>query len=129
MFNIGIIGARGSTSLLKLTSRLLTTRQADFQADGRLYLTSIGTVSGEWYVTGPVLGIGSSYEARYTLQAGSAPVGGAGAMTTSWQTISSTLVLFWDSGVNGRVLVEIRDKATLTIQASAQFWSSAAFAP
>ncbi|SBV37856.1 hypothetical protein STPYR_12799 [uncultured Stenotrophomonas sp.] len=131
MFNVGTISANNRVRLVKLTNRYIPSSQAYFQTNGVLQVFNVGDIPGEWYAPGPTANIGLGYEGRYALQAGSAPGGGGGAITTNWQVISGTygLILYWNSGFSGRVLVEIRNKATQAVQASAQIWNSPAYAP
>ena len=95
--------------------------------DGRLFYRDAGgtnvTVAGEWYAPGLTASIGASYERRYTTQAGTA-LSGSG----EWTSLSANVAATWAFSAGGRALVEIRDVATSTVQASAQFWT-AGFAP
>lgn len=137
MFNVGVIAARPSGPLVKLTSRfvgLATYPQVGFGSDGRVDVSGLGYVTGEWYVPGPLADIGSSYQIRYTLQAGEPPVSGyPDLVATTWADIVavgySGRRVTWNKGASGRVLIEIRNKATQEIKAAAQFWSKASSAP
>lgn len=136
MFNIGIVGGRiASASLVKITDRLLPNgggyRQVDFSKTGPLYVLGLGSISGEWYVPGTTSEIGANYEFRYTTEVGTAPLSGGGTIGTSWTNfgVYNTLTLVWNASDSGRVLVEIRKKATGTIVASARYWTDASKAP
>ena len=127
MFNVGVIGSKGALRLVMLTGRL--TGLVSILADGRHYSgTPFQVRPGEWYTPGITTGIGAAYSVRYSLQAGVHPSGENNSISTSWQTIS--LDRFLDFGEStGRVLIEIRDNATSTVQAAAQFWSISYYAP
>lgn len=136
MFNVGIIGSKASGPLVKLTSRfigLASYPQIIFRRDGRMDVSGLGYVTGEWYVTGPRTNIGLSYQIRYTLQAGVAPVAYSNdTVETVWTDIDGMYDgrrVTWDKGASGRIVIEIRDKTTQEIKASAQFWSKASSAP
>lgn len=137
MFNIGIIGSKSVGPLVKLTSRLIgyaTFPQIVFRGDGQMTVSGLGYISGEWYVPGLTSSIGSSYQIRYTLQAGSSPVTGqSDLVTTAWNDIFifgfDGRRIVWNEGTSGRVLVEIREKSSQQVKASAQFWASPTHAP
>ncbi len=136
MFNVGVIAARPSGPLVKLTSRfigLATYPQIIFGSDGQMDVSVLGFVTGEWYVPGPLAAIGSSYQIRYTHQAGAAPLPFAGdTVEVAWTDITGTYGgrrIVWDAGASGRILIEIRHKATGVVKAAAQFWSKASSAP
>lgn len=137
MFNVGLIGSKAAGPLVKLTNRFIgfaTYPQIVFGSDGRIDVAGLGYVTGEWYVPGELANIGSSYQIRYTLQAGGPPVSGySDLVATTWADIVavgySGRRVTWDKGASGRVLIEIRNKATQEIKAAAQFWSKAGSAP
>lgn len=136
MFNVGVIGSKASGPLVKLTNRfigLATYPQIIFGTDGRVDVSGLGFIAGEWYVPGALDGIGNSYQIRYTLQAGEAPLSFTNdTVETSWTDITSMYSgrrIVWDTGASGRILIEIRHKATGVVKASAQFWSRASSAP
>ena len=123
-----------STNLVMLTGGLIVghltptvATNVVFNTNGTHTLGTTGSpvnVPGEWYTTSPVVGIGSSYQARFVVEAGSAPLT-AGAFTGGngiWGTISAASTL--QATVGTRYRVEIRDIATSTLQASAQFWTT-----
>lgn len=143
MFNVGIIASRRPAPALNLSNRQLEPYGYDaggyteyefsveLWSDGRLrHSRSNGytLLTTEWRANGAQAGFGNGYEARRVLQAGSAPAG-----PTGWVSLSSNRMWYWLrdlSGYNatGRILIEIRDTATQTVQASAQFWGPG-FAP
>lgn len=143
MFSLGIISAfRAQKSLVHLTDRQLPgwiwPNNPDNYYGYRFTLMRNGSISlgvnltadvpNEWYGTGTGVGttnIGDSYQSRFTQQAG-APLT-LGVMGT-WSTITNTTRFGWEkTGTSypdgGRVLVEIRDIATQTLQASARIWT------
>ena len=136
MFNVGILAARRSApKLVNLTSAQVGpfggSSALRMQGNGvfeRYVTTNAYTpIPGEWYVPGPVGGIGSQFQYRTTLGAG-VPLD-AGQTYGGWVTIGvGTASIFWIGNKQGRILLEIRDVATQTVQASAQFWT-AGFAP
>lgn len=137
MFNAGIIGSKSPGPLVKLTSRFVgfaAYPQILFRHDGQIEVPGLGFIAGEWYVPGMLAGIGSSYQIRYTLMAGTSPVSGyADVVGVTWTDIYLPSYggrrVTWDEGASGRVLIEIRDKATQVVKAAAQFWSKASSAP
>lgn len=136
MFNIGVIGLRASGPLVKLTNRfigLAAYPQIIFSRDGRMDISGIGYVAGEWYAPGALTDIGLSYQIRYTLQAGTAPLSfTSDTVEVSWTDINGTYGgrrIVWDQKESGRIMIEIRNKATSVVVASAQFWSKASSAP
>lgn len=137
MFNIGVIGSKASGPLVKLTNRFIgfaAYPQIIFGSDGQMDVAGLGYVTGEWYVPGALANIGSSYQIRYTPQAGEPPLSGyPDLVATTWADIVAVGYpgrrVVWNQGDSGRILIEIRDKTTQEIKASAQFWSKASSAP
>ena len=127
MFNVGVIGSKSAPRLVKLTGRM--SGDVFIHADGRHFSGNPTQEQlGEWYRPGKTAGIGAAYSVRYSLQAGAHPSGENNSISTSWQTISLDLVLDFGES-RGRVLIEIRDNATSTVQAAAQFWADPIYAP
>jgi len=73
-----------------------------------------------WHVNRPMSGVGENFQIRFTLQAGSVTAGGSTFNT--WLALSTNCYILMDAVTAGRVLVEIRDIATSTVQASSRFW-------
>lgn len=135
MFNVGIVASGRSAPRVKLTDRELvigytsgdaTYRyRAVFDPSGVLQVQAgevLAPVAGEWKLSGAT----SDYEIRISQQAGNLPT--ASPPVGTWGGLSSpTRFLQWSSQLGvptgGRILVEIRDNATQTIQASARFWT------
>lgn len=139
MFNIGALARNiiNPYNPILLTSRLLgpvSYPQIVFYSDGRMDIAGVGFIENQWYSPGQTVDIGQSYQIRFTLQAGEGPVTGySDLVTTSWSDIFTPSYsgkrITWDTDSSGRVLVEIRDKATQVVKASAQFWSYGSSAP
>ena len=140
MFNVGII-ARRPQNPIKLVDRQVgryatsqyNRREYGFQlnSNGQLYYsTPSGYIlaSGEWFSQAPLADIGTSYEALVTTEAGTSISGFIG----TWISIANQRSWVWTANnvdpPVGRVLLEIRDVATQTVQASARFWGPG-FAP
>lgn len=135
LHSIGIVAAKKKDVLVKLTSTALPEYTAGdyygytlrFFSDGTFSVSAFNTpVADEWYTLRPQTGIGSDYSVRFTMQAGNQPnyrASNAGV----WVGISGSRLYTWEEeGAppnGGRVLIEIRDNTTSTIQASAQFWT------
>ena len=143
MFNIGIIGASRIQKLVNLTDRLVPLwiyveensdtyydRTLRFYADGRLGLIDAGQlvyVSQEWHAGGPTAGLGSQFDIKWQLQAGTAPqlrpapantwvnIGASDFKSITWYSVAP------NNG--GRILVSIRDKTSQIVLASARFWT------
>lgn len=134
MFSIGVIAAKMEPPLVFLTGGYITTgtKQVNFDFNGALRV-GLNPVPGEWYIKNPVNGIGEQYQIRYTLLAGVAPSSGTGTVTESWADIGSssraTVILYWPGSNAGRVLIEIRNKATQAVVAVAKYWSQPSVAP
>lgn len=143
MHSIGIIAAKVG-KLIKLTGGLLTAggsvsaaQRVTFFTNGTLALgpqSTAANVTGEWFQT-VTTGIGSSYQARIVPETGAptfsaSDIGGAFVGGPNvWGSLSAqSFVAPFRGSATGRVRIEIRDSATSTLQASAQFWSSG-FAP
>ncbi len=125
MFNIGIISGR-SQKLVNLydfehpvTSgdtnfSLLRNGSASYYSEG-----SNPLVPNMWWIGPANALVGDSYQARWTLQAGTAP---SGPTQNVWTTIGGGFAIVWLSGIRGRIRLEIRDIATQTIRASCRIW-------
>ena len=140
MFNIGLLVGRAGP-LIKLTDRMIPQYFAGgewrselrLQGDGTmLYLTpSQVAVSGEWFAPGATAGIYADYQCRATHLAGSNPT----TTTPGWvigqwnDLLSGPNTMRFFGNTKGRFLLEIRDKATSTIQASARIWNHPDYAP
>lgn len=142
MFNIGIVAARKPQRLVALSNHYLGAipggeRRVSFWGDGRVGVSQDGTydflfVPGQWHINSPAAGLNVGWQIRATHQAGNVPDAGT---LNSWANI--TFAVAPNNGSNwrwvnpalgGRILIEIRDTATQTIQASGRFWT-AGYAP
>lgn len=96
-----------------------------------------GTITDEdnspetpWWSNAPAVGIGSNYEIRVTVTAGITPSGGSPGF---WHDMASQQVWTVTRGSVGTdtstLLVEIRDKATSTVQASGSYTLTAQVLP
>lgn len=140
MFNAGIIASRRSQRLVALTDHYAGAdpsgqKRLFFYGNGTLHITQDGTydkliVPAEWHINSPSPGLNVGWQIRATHQAGQ--VTDVGNLN-SWVNMSAATPPslpspsnwgWTNSGTGGRILIEIRDTATQTIQASARFWTT-----
>lgn len=133
MMSVGSISAPSRSNVVLFDYEFLDNGAfllADFLQDGNVqfYAGFSYTIPGMWW-TGPTTSnIGGQFEFRITKEAGDTVGVNIGTFGT-WRT--GYHALYFDSGTygKGRVLVEIRDRATSTIRASARFWRGSQYAP
>lgn len=133
MFSVGIIGSVTSKALVKLIDFEIPVTSGNcafyLARDGRCYYRNNAGqdtyIPGIWYTATDTETPGSSYDVRFTLEAGTA----TGTFGT-WLALSSFggRSVSFSVSQSGRVLVEIRDTATQTTRAAKRVWRGA-FAP
>ena len=125
MFNVGILASR-AVSLVRISDRVLPNWSGFWLEPNGVARQDLGSnstagvIAGEWYVAGITTGIGSQYEARWTLIAGAAPsnAGSARFSQGTWVSLSNRLGLT-SFAVGTQVLVEIRRASDSVVVASA----------
>lgn len=148
MFNVGIISSGRKNGLVRLSSAELFHNsdsyeggaQVMFLSDGGLVRTGDSWTStvqaGEWYASHPKPGIAANYQIRKTHQAGQMSImwnSNFDFYHDTWTDIlnspSRGSRVMWTYNTYGRVLVEIREKASQKVVASAQYWVGSQYAP
>jgi len=141
MFNAGLLAISASSPYF-IAGGLVTQGGAGpsavtlmFRSDGTHAVgpqASLVERPGQWRRGGALADAGSAFEVRYVVEAGTVGVTSSGGLTGgpgTWGSlgVNSSITPFLSSNA-GRIRIEIRDATTLSVVASARFWTSA-YAP